>query len=878
MIITLIKHSPLFTCPIIPIVLAYIAGLVAGSIWLVRFEILAAIALAVMTAGLYFLFRAQRTLAAFTLFAGIVLAGASATNHLVNPDLPPHHVSSWANNHRFTAEGFLYRPAEFSEDTARLYVKAQWIWANGRRYPATGNILLTVQNVSGNFLHNDRILFAAQLRKPRNFGNPGSFDYVRWLALQEIYVTAWVFRDKDIVRLGAHQRFPWLRAVDRFRAHARRAIAATTSEPSSMLLSALLLGDRKAIPENLQDSFTRSGTAHLLAISGLHIGVVAAFCYWAFLWLLSRSTRLLLRGNVPKIAAFLSLFPIFFYTLVAGAGLSAQRAFLMAAVYVTALQLNRENQLYNALGLAAFIILALQPAALWSISFQLSFVAVFGIIFVSPLLLSLFAPRDDLLELARPLLWRKVRDRALALFTVSSSAIFATAPLVAYHFSFISYAGLVANAILVPIVSVGVVPTGLAGVAVLPLSYSAAAVLFKISSGLVTVAASLAGFFSQLPGSSFQVPTPTISEVVLIYAFVSCLLLWRFYRVSGVAVLAALILLLGTCAYRHQQLSPSGFQATFLDVGQGDATFIHFPAGATMLIDGGGFFHHNFDTGKNIVAPFLLKSRITRIDYLVMTHPHPDHYDGLRYIAQHFRPREFWTNGDTVDDPFFVELQRTLASKNILVRTLNAESPPFTIDGVTLRILHPTAAFARHCSPTEKQGLNNRSLVTKLNYKDVAILFTGDIQAPAEQSLLVSEESLSAQVVKVAHHGSSTSSTLAFIAAVSPGIAVCPVGHGNRFQLPHKDIVARYCNHGAAFHRTDQDGAISVTTDGKMIRVRKGRGKKREEGLYGGGFLRRLGTSVGFETTLWEHLGPVHCGSGFQSLPQKYSRRTRRTS
>lgn len=285
-------------------------------------------------------------------------------------------------------------------------------------------------------------------------------------------------------------------------------------------------------------------------------------------------------------------------------------------------------------------------------------------------------------------------------------------------------------------------------------------------------------FFSGLPAASSLVTTPSVIEVALWYALVVSIVLWKFYRISGVVVVLSLLLLTASGLVRHLHLSPSGVQATVLDVGQGDATVIQLPRGTTMLIDGGGFFHHNFDTGKNIIAPFLLRNGIRRVDYIVMTHPHPDHYDGLRYIAKHFRPREFWTNGDTVNDPFFVRLQEVLKKRGLAARYMSADAAPLDIDGVTVRVLHPPKQESR---PPDSR-LNNRSLVIKLSFKDVSFLFAGDIHAWAEGALVGGREKLRAHVLKVPHHGSITSSTPGFIDAVKPRIAVCGDGASQPLQ------------------------------------------------------------------------------------------------
>lgn len=829
-ITSVLRYSPCTAYPILPFLAAYVTGLLAGHSRPLPFGIGMMFVASALLAGIVCLFRRNRKLAALAFFLSIGGLGALNITHLLKPDFPHHHIIWWANHHPVKVEGFLCRPPELAPDATRLYVHATWVWAMDKRFPTSGTILLTIQEVNKEFLLHDHIIFSSRLRTPRNFSNPGSFDYTRWLAFQDIHVTGYLFKDDEVVRIGIHRSRSWLRDVDRFRTTVRGLIRDEVAAPSQYLLQALLLGDQKIIPEHLQEQFSYSGTAHILSISGLHIGTVAAFTYFIVRWLLSRSERLLLTSRVPQLAAGLSLVPVFLYTVIAGAGVAAQRACIMVTVCVLSLLFNRGHDLYNALALAACTILAAHPASLWNISFQLSFIAVLGILFCAPLLRSLIPQEEELLEKPARWSWQKIKYRFFLSLVISFSALLSTAPLVAYHFSYISFSGLIANLLLVPVVEAGVVPLGLLGVALTHISSALAGFLFSISGHGADVAIFLADIFADLPCSYLLIPTPTKSEVALMYIVLLSLFLWKFYQAPARLVFISLVLLAATTCWWHCRSSSSELEATFLDVGQGDAVFLRFPEGKTMLIDGGGFFHHNFDTGKNIIAPFLLRKKITRIDYLVMTHPHPDHYDGLRYIAQHFSPREFWTNGGTLDEPFFQDLLEILSQKNIPVRTITSATPSLTIDGVVIQPLSPPANFSLPLSSSDAD-LNNRSLVLKITYKSRCMLLAGDVQADAEQGLLEKKEILNAHLLKVPHHGSATSSSQDFLEAVDPCVAVCSVGYRNRFRFPDAGVVARYKQRGCTFLRTDRDGAVVVRTDGETMRVIYGRSQDERKEL-----------------------------------------------
>jgi competence protein ComEC len=261
-------------------------------------------------------------------------------------------------------------------------------------------------------------------------------------------------------------------------------------------------------------------------------------------------------------------------------------------------------------------------------------------------------------------------------------------------------------------------------------------------------------------------------------------------------------------------------QVTFLDVGHGDASFIRFPQGTTMLIDGGGSYRDDVDIGERVVAPFLWHQRVRRVDYAVASHPHPDHAKGLGVILRDFRVREFWDNGAQEPSSWYSTLRQMAIDQRIYrdmsVHGLEAR----TIDGVRLELLHPTAAFQppkRQPRVGENRDENNRSLVLKLTFGRISVLFTGDIEQEAERFLLQTNRDLRSTVFKVPHHGSQTSSLESFVRAVNPRAAVFSVQRDSRFGHPHPTVVERYRKLDALVFRTDIHGAITIRTDGHSV-------------------------------------------------------------
>jgi competence protein ComEC len=305
--------------------------------------------------------------------------------------------------------------------------------------------------------------------------------------------------------------------------------------------------------------------------------------------------------------------------------------------------------------------------------------------------------------------------------------------------------------------------------------------------------------------------------MIILYAFIASLFWLKGPRLKKAALaVMILIALLDFSYWGIRGYAEQGMRVTFLDVGQGDCTLVEFPRGKTMLIDGGGFYG-DFDVGEKVIAPLLWERRILKIDYLVLSHPQPDHYKGLIFIAKHFRCYEFWHTGMESESPTYQQLLGIIRARGItMVRV--ADGFARTIAGAQVKVLHPPEKWI--VANVRKRGLvNNNSLVLMISFGDHRLLFTGDIERQAEARLVKAGKGLLAQVIKVPHHGSKKSSTDTFIKEVSPHYAVISLGFGNPFRLPGKGVVERYAGLGCRVLRTDRDGAIQVQSDGKRLTV-----------------------------------------------------------
>jgi competence protein ComEC len=621
------------------------------------------------------------------------------------------------------------------------------------------------------------------------------------------------------VKLGEGFKNPVTLRLERWRDRIRDFINREATLPSSGIFKALVLGEQGDLPEDIKEHFILTGTAHLLAISGDQFGIVALLSFSLLIWMLKRSEFFLLSISVRKWAAALTIPWIVLYALIAGGGISVIRAAIMVITFLFAILLHRERNLLHTLALAAFLILIFSPPSLFDVSFQLSFLAVLSILYLVPRFLQAF--RQEEISLLLKTSWKKniLKYMRLSLL-VTGVAILGTAPLVAFHFNRFAPIGFITNLFIIPWVGFLIVPLSLTASIFSFFFLPFAAFLINLNSFVTLILLRVLAFFASLPLASFFVSTPTIFEIVLFYSLL--FLAAHFRKGKKIRYLFAGLCIAFACDLAYWNLKDSfqkNLKLTFIDVGHGDSIFIEFPKGKKMLIDGGGLYEDRFDTGKNVIAPFLWKKKIRRIDTLVLTHPDPDHLKGLNFIASQFSIGQFWENGMEIQSEPYLQLKETLRQKKIKTQSLNEETLSQIIHGVEVSVLNPPAWNAMQRKAQNPSQLNNSSLVMKLQFKNVSMLLAGDIEKEAEGRMLRKGYSLKADMIKVAHHGSSSSSSPFFLEKVRPAYAIFSVGERNIGKLPHPDVLKRYEQLGSRILRTDKHGAITVVTDGKDIKV-----------------------------------------------------------
>lgn len=807
--------------PVLLLAMAMVAGILLDR-WLAVPPALALAAAAPLLLGallVRLLVRRLLPLQVLLLLAALSLA-AARHGMTERPPLPEDHVLR-LEGREITLIGVLRDgPWTAQQGQQRYLLQAEWLQDRTGKAEvwekAEGVVQLTVAAAPRHpLLTGDRVLLSTSLRRPRGFANPGCTDFAALLAGRGAQATAYVDQPAGVVLVSRGGGLGPLLA--RWRLTVSRTIDDHVADAASReLVRGLALGDAGGIPLDVRNAMAATGTAHLIALSGGNLALVALLAHLLLSWLLGRSTTLLLRWRTDRIAAAGTIVVVLLYTLLTGAQIPTARAAVMAVVYLGARVLDRDRDLISAFALAALILLVQHPPALFDPSFQLSFGAVAAMILFTPVLLRPVAGWRPAPE-SRWWRWASLRWLMVEAVALSLAATLGTAPVVALHFQQVSLISPLANLVVVPLVSLLLFPLAASLLLLAPLAPPlagwAAAAAGWVGEG--TVALNL--LLAKLPGAGLLVAAPGPGEFVLVLVAVGLLLLGRSRVLRTTGLLVGLAAALSWSWPWLAQRWDRGIEATFLDVGQGDAALLRLPGPLHVMIDAGGRLGGRGDLARQAILPFLRQARVGRIDLLVLTHPHPDHYLGAPGLLAGIPVRQVWipagSEGEAAGDGSWGALLAEVRRRGIPLLPVDRRTPPLVAGGATLRVLHP---------PPGGGGLegNDLSVVLSLKLGGQGILLPGDLEHAGEEHLLdaFAPAELAHSVLKVAHHGSRTASGGEFLQAVSPHEAFFPVGLLNRYGFPHAVVWESYRRLGVRCWRADRDGALTVRLepDGEM--------------------------------------------------------------
>jgi competence protein ComEC len=749
-----------------------------------------------------------------------------------------------------------------------------------RMVPIAGGVRATLFAAPGPQPHpalhcGDLVEVPLRLRAPERYRDPGVWQYADYLLDQNIAATANAPSAKLRIvssspgglaamhcRIFAAQTWASARLLAFVLAPPNRRLPALlrlTPEDAGML-NAMLFGDRSRLTHTLRTGFERTGSFHLFVVSGMHVALLAGMIFW-----LARRLRL---SDLSATLATLALVSI--YALLTGFGVPVERALMMTAVFLIARLISRERSTLNALGAAALAVLIGAPHALFEASFQMTFMAIVAIAGIAmPLAERSFLPyaraarnlRDLWRDSALPprlaqfrmmlRLWSEAVAGAfgprtrnlpatlirLALFAAELALIGLIAEAVmvlpmAIYFHRATVFALPANMVSIPLVAI----LAALGMATFIASLLSPYLAILPGAGLALLLHGVAGTIHRIAGvqaADLRVPGPTISHALLALACIA-FCCWAARQRRALVFTALLMLPLASAVVLWPvapAIYPNQLEITAIDVGQGDSLLVVAPDGRAMLVDAGGptgaaanaenaaglGSEAGFDTGEEVVSPYLWSRQLRRLDVVALTHAHSDHMGGMPAVLRNFRPRELWVAVDPGSAPYRALLAEAVAL-GIKVRHLRAgDRLPW--GGLDISVLAPAPGYTNPGPP-----VNNDSLVMRMQFGNATALLEGDAEAPSEHAMAVAALSGTGPAVgpdtllKVGHHGSRTSTTPEFLALASPQDAVISVGRDNTFGHPRPEIVARLAAAHARVYRTDQYGLATflLSPDGRI--------------------------------------------------------------
>lgn len=617
------------------------------------------------------------------------------------------------------------------------------------------------------------------LKPPAPPSNPGEFNYPAYLARRDVFYILSVKNENDLSLVKPQPT--WQSWITSSRNIGQQAFEAMLPDQEAAILSGMLLGKIDEIDPESNIDFQKTGIFHVFSVSGLHVGFLLLLNGW-IMSLLKTSKR-------TRFASGLILLII--YGFLAGWPVSLQRAAIMGGLGLLAYYSGRSNSMLNALALAGTVILAINPAALLDISFQLSFAATFGLIYIFPLIRS-----------------RIKSNRWWDMLLVPFCAEIMIVPLVAWYFSLFSPVSIIAN-ILTTYITGAIVILGFLGFLTALLVPALASIFLYPAGGLIEILLLLVDLLKNLPGA-YHWTGPGVTTILLYYAALAALI-WAIAvnhrRLAGITSVG-ITLIIASFYIPAGWDNPGRLKVVFLDVGQGDCILLKTPGGKFIMVDGGGSMF--YDVGNLKVLPYLHRCSINELFMVINTHPDVDHLNGLQSVLSCTRVKHVAVPFSLYDASEYNNLKEMAQNKLIALKA--GQTIRFK-DGCYIKVLLPDgAAYGLN-------NLNSQSAVMEVGYGNFKLLLTGDIERETINKLVAQRDLYAVTVVKVPHHGSRNSAVDGLYDMTKPAYAVISAGRNNSFGHPHSEVVDMIEKKGINILRTDQDGAIIMTTDGQMVKV-----------------------------------------------------------
>jgi len=738
------------------------------------------------------------------------------------PPVDEHSLCFYNDTGIIEIQGMVAEEPDIRDRYCLLTFSASEIIVNGEKEEVSGTALIRVPRYPA-YHYGDVLKVTGELETPLQFED---FDYKSYLARQGIYSVIYYPGVEVLDRGQGLKPLQWIYSL---RERLSASLARALPEPQGSLAQAILLGLRGNVPDSLYEAFSRTGAAHLLAISGLHISIIIAM----FL-----SLGILAFGRQRSIYIWLTLAITWLYAMLAGMHSPIIRAAIMGSLFLIAEYLGRQRSAIIALAFAAAVMVGIQPPVLWSVSFQLSFLAMAGLILLYPYfqvwgrkgIASLFGAKERIAAAGS-----MITDG----FAATLAAIVAVGPLIAYNFGVVSLVALPATFFSLPALPFIIVTAALVAFAGLFALFTAQ-ILGWLAWLFLSYLVLVVKGFDALPHSSLEVSTVSTWHIWGYYAILAGVIAFLNSRkqladfssrltsgikkvVEGIPKprlgfstkwLILPLLVVAILVWSVALTTPDDkLHVSFLDVGQVDAILIQTPNSQDILIDGGPDPQKiNLELSKKL--PFWDRT----IDLVVCTQPQADHVTGLVEVLLRYKVKQVLEPGVPYDSAIYQEWCNLVEDKGIEYNIARAGHEIDLGSGIKMEVLNPPEGLFEGTS----HDVDNNGVVLRLTWDKVSFLFTADIREEAEFELIGQRANLKSTVLKIAHHGSKTSSSQQFLAAVDPEVAVISAGADNPFGHPSPEVVERLIDRLGKdnVYRTDQDGTIEFITDGERLWAR----------------------------------------------------------
>ncbi|MBM2845279.1 MAG: comEC [Bacteroidetes bacterium] len=686
----------------------------------------------------------------------------------------------------------------------RFVMRTSSLVIDGASRPFVASVLVSVMRLreeNDALRHGNRVAVKGELMRPVDERNPGEFSERQYYEANGISLLMRSAGKEHLVVLDPSEG-SWLmtRMVEPTRRYIISTIDASVGGEEGEFLKGLLIGERGGISPSTRRAFTNAGVAHVLAVSGSNVAVVAGILFVLIgFFPFPRWGRFVVTG-----------LGVLFYMVLTGSQPPVVRATIMALVILAAGAFQEKRNPFNALGFAACIILLVDARQLFDVGFQLSFAAVLFILALYPKVNSwISCIRSDTLSM-RGLI------SILRVGGVSAVATLGTFPLTALYFGKVSIIGVVANVLVLPMVAASVA-LGCAGLLAGLVSSWLAGVYGSVNHLLLSLTLTATNIAGNLPLAYVDSVRFTAIHAVPFYMLLLLIISLRkslAFRVLTMSLLVSMNVMIFTPDSPAYAAQRGVLRVSVIDVGQGDAILVEFPDNKTMLVDAGPK-SLSFDAGDRIVAPFLRRRAITTIDLLLVSHPHSDHLGGVPALLEQFDVKRVVDNGQAINTSLYARYLTDVRNERCRFESAQAGMVFQQFEGVRMYILAPTNTGM---DSMPLANLNNTSVACKLQYGSVSFLLPGDAEEEAEKDMAgVYGDFLRADVLKAGHHGSSTSSTTQFLEVVRPGHVVISVGRRNKFGHPAPSVVERFAALNTHILRTDDQGAVIFQTDGLTL-------------------------------------------------------------